>query len=259
MRIRTRINQVADRVLTIAKLRPRLDSQASFCATPAQRERFKESAGPDSVASAFFQSQGRPVDKWHHYLEIYERYLSRYKGQSAFFLEIGVLHGGSLDMWRRYFGDQITIVGIDIDGRCASRVDAPNIVRIGSQADRQFLRDLVTEFGRPDVVLDDGSHIASHQRTSFDELFDAVKDDGIYIIEDLHTSYWAGWDGGYRRKGTAVDMIKKMIDDVHVWYHKRPCTIAKGESIGAIHVYDSTVVIEKRKRDRPVKLFGGAA
>jgi hypothetical protein len=105
--------------------------------------------------------------------------------------------------------------------------------------------------------LDDGSHIASHQRASFDVLFKATKEDGLYLIEDLHTSYWASWDGGYRRRRTAVHFVKQLIDDIHVWYHKRPSSVADEHSVGAVHLYDSIVVIEKEKRERPGRLTGG--
>jgi hypothetical protein len=255
MPIGSRIYRIADRALMAAHLRPKPDRLESFCVATDQRELLRKQAEAHSVAGAFFDDKGRPVDKWHHYLDIYERHLSRYKGKRTFFLEIGVCDGGSLDMWRRYLGDQAVIVGID--EQCAKRVEPPNIVRIGSQDDPDFLQEIIAEFGAPDVVLDDGSHIGAHQRASFEVLFDALKEDGLYVIEDLHTSYWTGWQGGYRRKGTAIELIKQMLDDVHVWYHKRPKNVVRGDAVGAIHVYDSMVVIEKAKRCRPSRLYGG--
>src|SRR5579871_2332819 len=253
----TRISRIADLVLVKANLRPKPDNAESFSATPDQWNWLRGKAESGSMAATFFEDRGRPIDKWHHYLAVYERHLSRFKGKPVFLLEIGVQHGGSLDMWRRYLGDEATIVGIDVDERCAARVSAPNIVRIGSQADPQFLRTVIDEFGPPDIVLDDGSHVASHQRASFDALFQEVKDDGLYIIEDLHTSYWARWEGGYRRRNTCVEFVKQLIDDIHVWYHERPIKIAQSDSVDAIHIYDSIVVIEKKKRARPVRLAGG--
>jgi hypothetical protein len=161
-------------------------------------------------------------------------------------------------MWRRYFGAQATIVGIDINKECANRVDPPNMVRIGSQADPKFLQSVINEFGAPDVVLDDGSHMASHQRASFDSIFNSVKDGGHYIIEDMHTSYWPEWEGGYKRGGSAIEYVKQMIDDMHAWYHKRPTATSARDEIGAIHVYDSVTVIEKRRKRRPGMLRGGS-
>ena len=74
-----------------------------------------------SVSEAFFENRGRPVHKWQHYLDIYERNLACYRDRPLFFLEIGIFDGGSLDMWRRYFGAEATIVGIDINQDCATR------------------------------------------------------------------------------------------------------------------------------------------
>jgi hypothetical protein len=110
MRIKTRIHKAADRALTIAKIRPRLDPLTSFYIPAEKRECLKKQAKPNTVAAEFFANKGRPIDKWHHYLDVYERHLSQYKGKPVFFLEIGVFEGGSLDMWRRYLGDQATIV-----------------------------------------------------------------------------------------------------------------------------------------------------
>ncbi len=256
MNLRNRIHKVADKALLTAGMRPELDDLGTYTFTPSEVEEFRNKA-TDGVAAAFFANEGRPVHKWHHYLEIYERYFSNYRDKKFFFLEIGVFDGGSLDMWRRYFGPEATIVGIDINPRCANLVDTPNVVRIGSQADPQFLASIVAEFGQPDVILDDGSHIASHQRASFEILFPHLKERGLYAIEDLHTSYWLDWEGGYRRSGTGIETIKQMIDDMHAWYHKRPTRTPAKDGIGAIHLHDSVVVIEKHSKQRPGMIRGG--
>jgi hypothetical protein len=207
---------------------------------------------PGKLAGVFFEHHGRTIDKWVHYLEIYEHHLARYRNTSVKILEIGVFRGGSLELWRKYFGGDATIFGIDINPDCADYVTAPNQVRIGSQDDPDFLEKVVLEMGPPDIVLDDGSHIARHQRKSFDVLFPFLKPGGIYIMEDLHTAYWAdGFGGGYGRKDNAIGHVKQMIDDMHAWYHLRPVTTPAKTEIGAIHVYDSIVVIEKRHRDPP--------
>ena len=223
---------------------------AAFAFKSAEIDRL-QSRLANEMQKAFFTGSKRPVYKWYHYLDIYERHLSRYRETPLFFLEIGVSAGGSLEMWRRYFGAQATIVGIDIDPECAGRVDPPNVVRIGSQADPIFLNKVIAEFGPPDVILDDGSHIGSHQQKSFETLFPRLKDGGLYMIEDMHTSYWPDWEGGYRRKGSAIEYVKRMIDDMHAWYHNRtPATPAR-DDINGIHIYDSVTVIEKCRKSRP--------
>lgn len=206
---------------------------------------------PTEVHRAFYSHGKRPAHKWAHYLHLYDRYLGRYRGTSVRMIEIGVLEGGSLDMWRRYLGPDASIVGIDIDPRCAQRVDSPNVVRIGSQADRAFLEGVVAEFGAPELILDDGSHIAKHQRASFEILFPLLQDGGLYIIEDAHTSYWNEWDGGFRRRGTAIEMAKTLVDDIHAWCHHKGSATKANEDVESVHFHDSVIVIEKRRRPRP--------
>jgi hypothetical protein len=223
----------------------------SFTHDETERTRLSAAASSD-CARMFFKQQGRVVHKWVHYLDIYERHFAVYRNTSVKMLEIGIFEGGSLDLWRRYFGMDATICGIDINPECASRVTLPNQVRIGSQADPQFLRAVIDEVGAPDIVLDDGSHIAHHQRISFDTLFPLLRVGGLYVIEDLHTSYVPGiYEGGYRRRGTAIEYVKEMVDDMHIWYHKKKPRTPTQQMIGAVHFYDSLVVIEKRSIERP--------
>jgi hypothetical protein len=205
----------------------------------------------------FFATRGRVIHKWAHYLPIYERYFAPYRGTPVRMLEIGVSGGGSLDLWRRFFGPDAVVWGVDIDPACAGAVSPPNQVRIGSQTDPRFLLGVVEEMGAPDIVLDDGSHVASHQRISFETLFPRLSEGGLYVIEDLQTAYWADYDGGHRRRGTAIELVKHMIDDMHAWYHARPTVTPAKDEIGAIHVHDGIVVIEKRRGAPPRHLAVG--
>lgn len=223
----------------------------------ADQARLSSSAST-SLAKMFYAHQGRDIHKWVHYLDIYETHFRMYRNTAVRMLEIGVSEGGSLEIWREYFGEDGVIYGIDINPECANRVTAPNQVRIGSQADPAFLRAVIRELGTPDIILDDGSHIAHHQRISFNTLFPLLRDGGVYVIEDLHTSYYPGiYEGGYRRRGTAVEFAKNMVDDMHSWYHKKDSTVPIEHAIGAVHFYDSIVVIEKRLVDRPAHVHMG--
>ena len=109
----------------------------------------------------------------------------------------------------QYLGPEATIHGVDIDPTCAKLSSDDLPVHIGSQADPGFLQAVVERMGGVDVVLDDGSHVAKHQRASFDVLFPLLPAGGLYVIEDTHTAYWARHGGGYRRPGTAIQMSKK--------------------------------------------------
>lgn len=198
------------------------------------------------LAQTFFAHRGRIVHKWVHFLDVYERHFARYRGSPVRMLEIGVFEGGSLELWREYFGPKAVLFGIDIDARCRDFATSPTQVRIGSQDDPDFLRSVVAEMGGIDIVLDDGSHIGRHQEASFRALFPLLEDGGLYAIEDMHTSYWPdGYDGGYKRPGTAVELVKQMIDDMHGWYHAHPVETPAKDKVKALHVYDSITVVEK--------------
>jgi hypothetical protein len=118
---------------------------------------------------------------------------------------------------------------------------------IGSQDDPEFLVRTVASIGRPDIVLDDGSHVAEHQKASFETLFPLLKEGGLYVIEDTHTSYWTEtYNGGYGRAGTAVELSKSFIDDMHAWYHSRDYNESIRDQVKSITLFDSVIALEKQ-------------
>lgn len=219
-----------------------------------------DGAGP--IEQAFYEHDGRVVHKMHHYLPLYDRYFGPYRqpDRPIRMLEIGVSEGGSLELWRSYFGPTAVIFSVDIDPACAALDgEGDNCVRIGSQADPGFLRSVVAEMGGLDIVLDDGSHVAADLRSSFDTLFPLLADDGLYILEDLQTSYWANFGGGYFSRLSGIGLLKTLIDDIHHWYHPNGQKIdAARNRVAGIHVHDGIAFIEKGRRDKaPDKSFRG--
>lgn len=211
-----------------------------------------------SLEDIFWNNEGPIVQKWLHYLPVYERHFSPYVGKPIKFLEIGVARGGSLQMWRKFLGDQAVLFGIDINPDCAQFDGQAGQVRIGSQDDPAFLERVVQEMGGVDIVLDDGSHDSRHIRASLHALYPKLSEGGLYVIEDLHCSYWPKWSGGYRRSVAFWEDIKKMIDDMHHWYHKRGQKIEPTrDHLAAMHIYDSMVVLEKQKIERPMHICIG--
>jgi len=215
-----------------------------------REEAEKRRSGGD-LENIFFSGRCRLVHKWDDYFQVYEKYFAPYRGTDVTIIEIGVSQGGSLDMWREYFGATATIYGLDIDSDCAKRVTAPNQVRIGSQADPTFLDAIVEESGPPDIVLDDGSHFGHHQIASFRSLWPALKDGGVYVIEDTHTSYWPGHHGGYGRRDTAIGLAKILLDDMHGAYHDQKLHYVQDDEVLGVHIYERMIVIEKQRKKSP--------
>jgi hypothetical protein len=214
----------------------------------------------NDLEAYFNDNKKRVIDKWSHYFEAYDRHFSKYRGKEIVLLEIGTFQGGSLQMWKDYFGDKAKIYGIDINPNC-KLVEEENItVMIGSQSDRDFLKNVIKEVPPFDILIDDGGHTMLQQIVSFEELFDHIKPDGVYLCEDLHTSYWKEYGGGYKRKGSFIEYSKNFIDKLNA-YHSVEDELPVSSfttSVNSIHYYDSIVVIEKRPTPKPQRFRTGS-
>jgi len=202
----------------------------------------------------FSSNTGRLIHKWQHYFEIYDRHFSRFRGTDVHVLEFGVSQGGSLQMWKEYFGPQARIYGVDINPHCKSLEEDRIEVLIGDQEDRGFLRSLRGAVPRVDILIDDGGHTMRQQIATYEELFSHVAPTGVYLCEDVHTSYWPAWEGGFRRRGTFIEYSKNFIDQLNAWHSVQTRRLDVTEftrSVHSLHYYDSIVVIEKRPIDRP--------
>ncbi len=210
----------------------------------------------------FASNSGRLIFKWMHYFDIYEKHFAPFRGRDIKFLEIGVFHGGSLQMWKNYFGPRAKIVGVDINPVCKTFEEPGIQIEIGSQEDRTFLRELAAKHGPFDIILDDGGHTMGQQIVTFDEMFQHVRRDGLFLCEDLHTSYWKEWGGAYRSPYTFIEYAKQLIDQMHAWHSKDPESFQVTpftQSAFGMHFYDSLLVIEKRLITPPVSRATGKA
>jgi hypothetical protein len=231
-------------LLTRLKARYRGKGSIAPFAYTGERPAVARAATP--MEDIFWSNSGPVVHKWLHYLPIYDRYLGPWRDRPVRMLEIGVSKGGSLSMWRRYFGPDAIIFGIDIDPTCARFDGISGQVRIGSQADPDFLRSVVAEMGGIDIVLDDGSHVSEHMKASLDVLYPLLLDGGLYMIEDTHACYWRSFGGGHRHPDSFLETVKEMVDDLHHWYHPLGQSVAATAGhLTGIHIYDSIVVLEK--------------
>ena len=207
----------------------------------------------NELKSYFQNNTKRVISKWDHYFDIYERYFSKYRGKEIVILEIGVFQGGSLQMWKQYFGEKAMIYGIDIDPKCKSFEEENIEIFIGSQSDVKFLEQVKSKIPLIDILIDDGGHEMNQQIITFKELFSHIKDNGVYLCEDLHTSYWLDYGGGYLRKGTFIEFSKKLIDQLNAFHSHQKNLEIDGftKSAYSLHYYDSILVIEKKQVTSP--------
>jgi hypothetical protein len=214
-----------------------------------------------------WKQQKPRAHKWAHYFDAYHEIFGPRRRQALCILEIGVQEGASLRLWKRYFDNPETlIVGIDIDPACA-RFDSPreNIhVRIGNQIDSAFLDAVTRDLGPFDIIIDDGSHHSSHLIRTFNHLFaGALKDEGIYLAEDLHANYWTPFRDS---RLSFLDLCKELMELMHAHYTRATFSEWLLESgseshqlsldvpmiatmIKEIRVFDSIVAIHKTRRE----------
>ncbi|MCW2814832.1 MAG: hypothetical protein JWN84_2287 [Nocardioides sp.] len=208
---------------------------------------------PNPLLRFFRQYEGPRIHKWIHYFEIYHRHFARFRDEPVTILEFGVNQGGSLRMWQHYFHDDSKIVGVDIDERCRQFEGGNVSIEIGDQEDREFLRMLAEKHGPFDVVIEDGGHQMGQQIASFEEIYPAMSEDGCFLIEDLHTSYWPGYGGGLLREGTFIEYAKRLSDQLNAWHSKQDDFVVDRftETTRSMHFYDSVIVFERGAMTKP--------
>ena len=156
------------------------------------------------------------------FVELYDVFFKQYQNKNINILEIGVDNGDSLRLWREYFS-KANICGIDIKKK---NFDITGVeIMCGSQSDNSFLKSVVSKYQNFDIIIDDGSHISKDIISSFKYLFNHLNRDGIYIIEDLQTSYLRRYGGSrlnLNKKQTAMNFVKKLADSVNYEHNDRP-------------------------------------
>lgn len=200
-----------------------------------------------------FKKSKKKINKWSNYFEIYEKHFNAFIGKKILFLEIGVQNGGSLKMWRDFFGSNATIVGIDIDSNCKVHEDVEdNIhVRIGDQSDANFLQSIIDEFGIFTIVLDDGSHHAKHIWKSFSYLYPLLKNESLYMIEDLEHAYYP--KSGSNLEENFINKTKHFLDllNAHSSQYPNGNKLIQVDEIMtnntfSINCYNGIICLEKR-------------
>nr|WP_294526647.1 class I SAM-dependent methyltransferase [uncultured Rhodopila sp.] len=130
----------------------------------------------------------------HQYGATYHRELVQFRYKPVTLLEIGVLNGASLLSWRAFF-PRGRFIGSDIEPK--TRFERGRISTfLADQSRTTDLQLLCQKMGPFDIIIDDGSHLSAHQILTFYEMFPVLRNGGLYIIEDVQTSFWPGFFGG---------------------------------------------------------------
>jgi len=135
----------------------------------------------------------------HGYLGDFEEVLGDRRTKPTAVLELGVFHGGSMQMWRDYFASG-PVVGLDLN-----QIEVPDTsgrirTYAGSQDDAVLLDRIRAECAPDgfDLIIDDCSHIGRLTKASFWHLYPRhLRPGGIYVIEDWGTGYWDTWSDGH--------------------------------------------------------------
>lgn len=192
--------------------------------------------------SSYMKSPYRSI-KHTTYFSTYDDLFSRYRGKEITFVEIGVLGGGSLFMWRDFFGEKARIIGVDFNPNAKKWESEGFEIFIGSQSDENFWAEFINNIGPVDIVLDDGGHTYKQQIITAENLMGNIRDGGMLVVEDTHTSYLNGF--GYS-KYSFMEYVKKYVDKIN-----RRFGFLEGEAdyrAWSIQIYESIVAFHVNKR-----------
>lgn len=172
----------------------------------------------DKILQQFFADhEGKITDKWNLYIEEDERIFAPYRDRAIRLLEIGVQNGGSLEIWSKYFPNAEKIIGCDIDPKCGELKfsDERISVVVGDVNEKDIKQKILQKTDAFDIIIDDGSHKSSDIIRSFALYFPYLTNEGTYLVEDLHCSYWNDYEGGLHNPYSAISFFKRLADIVN--------------------------------------------
>ena len=185
---------------------------------------------------------GRGIWKWNHYFDIYHRHLQKFIGREVHIVEVGIYSGGSLNMWREYFGPQCRVYGVDIEPACRSYENDWTRVFIGDQADPAFWQSFKQQVPAVDILIDDGGHQPEQQIATLEEMLPHLRPGGVFLCEDIHKADNRFAPYAQRLAGHLNTYDKAKSDPPTV-----RCTEFQ-RSIHSVHLYPYVTVVEKREQ-----------
>jgi len=188
---------------------------------------------------------GPGIWKWLHYFDLYERHFARFVGREVHLLEIGVYSGGSLGMWREYFGPRCHVYGVDIEPACRAYEGDQTRIFIGDQSDRAFWRKVRSETPPFDIVIDDGGHLPEQQIVTLEEVLPHVRAGGVYLCEDVSGdgNGFATYARGLTDRLNTASALHRSEATGELSIDATPFQ----SEIESVHFYPFVCVIEKRR------------
>jgi hypothetical protein len=184
---------------------------------PGSQQGKKTLESENLLASLFATHIGKYSDKWSSYLDVYWNLFAPIRQSEIDVLEIGIQNGGSLEIWAEFFPNAKTLIGFDNDPKCKDlEFEDPRIkVFVDDAGTEQAGTTVKQTSSNLGVVIDDGSHISKDIIRSFLIFFPQLKPGGLYVIEDLHASYWHDWQGGISHPDSSIQFLKLLADVVN--------------------------------------------
>lgn len=189
----------------------------------------------------FYHNSPRPSMKHLNYFDVYDYEFSQFRGKPIVFAEVGVLDGGSLFMWREFFGPTARIIGIDLNPNALKWREFGFEIYIGNQSDPEFWAKFFEEVGEINLLLDDGGHTNLQQITTVVAAIPFIADGGKILVEDTHSGYLPEF--GNPSKATLNEFAKLGIDSIQARFPG--LAIPKSEftkSVWAITFFESMTV-----------------
>ena len=184
------------------------------------------------------------------YIDVYEKYFEKIQNKKLNILEIGIGEGGSsIKVWSEYFLNS-NIAALDI---VSTNLKVKNVEFFcGDQSDEKILQSIINKFKYFDIIIDDGSHISKDLIKSFNFLFEHLSEGGLYMIEDLHYSYYPRYGGSrinLKKKDTSLNFLKSLVDSLNYENYDRPFYKKSkfNGKIKSIKFYQNCAVIIKGK------------
>tara|TARA_Y100000992_G_scaffold71966_1_gene45202 strand:+ start:6374 stop:7204 length:831 start_codon:yes stop_codon:yes gene_type:complete len=199
----------------------------------------------------FFKQSKYYSLKYKNYFPIYEKLFAKFRGKKITFVEIGVLSGGSLFMWKNYFGNDAKIIGIELNPEAKKFEREGFEIFIGNQADENFWKDFFEKVGKVDIILDDGGHTNFQQIVTCCSCIPFIKDNGLMVVEDVFHSYGLSYGAkGFFNpsKYSFINFCKKSIDDINFRFpDSKKFQFSLNKFIYSVEFYESIVAFNINK------------